>query len=177
MKSFLVTIAALVLMVNIWLVTNDLMTLNRHTNELKYIAAQASVSGAMFLNNTAYQDGSAVFDDFQVLNAIKDIVIRNMHLNDNMQPLSDSYWKNTVSVNVFIFDDLACREYKDGVFVNQYDFTFPYLFTDVDSAFSQAIATPTVCVVIDAGERPIGGGMMKFSPSVRRSGAHELVGR
>lgn len=177
MKSFIVTIAALILAVNIWLVTNDLMTMNRHTSELKFICAQASVGGALYTEDDEYENGIIKFNDDEVLKSVKDIVCKNMNLDDSQIPTSNSYWKATVEITVDIYDDVSCREYIDGVLTQETTFEYPYLHTDAETGFSQAIARPTVCVKVNAGVRPIGGGFMRLTPKIVRSAAHELVGR
>lgn len=175
MKTFFLTIASLILLVNTWLMSSDLMAYNRRCMQLKYIAEEASCAGALYMDNEAYSEMTVQFDDTEALVAVKDIIVRNMNLNSSMVPQSDSYWKSTVSITVYIFDDTGCREYRDGALIRQFSFTYPYLYTDNTTDFSQAIARPTVCVTIDAGTRHLGGGLLNLEPVAKRSGSHEVV--
>lgn len=177
MKAFIVTIATIILMTNIWLITNDLQQLKRHNEELRYVAEQASVTGSLYLDQRAYGIGYLRFDDDQSVIAIKDIVCSNMRLDDIQMPKQDSYWQDTVVIDVSLFDDESCRVYRNGTLIQEFVFDYPYLYTDLQSGFSQAITQPTVCVTVDAGTRPIGGGLFQLAPSLKRSAAHELVGR
>lgn len=177
MKTFIIGIATLVMSVQIWYMTNCVMQLNRNTKELRFAASQASVSGALYIDNDVYQDKIIKFNDDQVVAAVKDIVCKNLELDNNQVPAAVSYWRKPVEITVYVYDDVSCREYVNGTFTRETTFSYPFLHQDAATGITQAIAKPTICVMIDAGKRPIGGGIMRLSPDICRFAAHEITGR
>lgn len=136
---------------------------NYYFKELKYICEEASASGSLFLNNSEYSNGRIVFNQTECDKAIRAQIINLLRLDDSMIPKSNSYWTDTIKYKVYYFDDSNT--------------SYPYLFKDDDTFFTQVITDPTVIVTINAGKARYRIPLFKNTENFIRSAAHELKER
>lgn len=175
MKPLIITIATLLLLCAAWVTTNDINIANQQRTHLKYIAEEASVSGARHFNVTQYGYGDRVFNDEETLKAVKHIIQTNMHLDDAMIPDSHAYWQTQISYTVWIIDDVKTVQYIDGVEVTRTATDhYPVLINDPEISHGDAIVSDaSVVVKIDAGQAISRNRLIPFSMKLIRSGSYQ----
>jgi hypothetical protein len=174
-KVFITTIGTLILAATIWVLTTTMYQYNEQSDKMRWVADQAAAAGALYLDEAAAQEGMNAFVDAESLQAIKNVVCSNLHLDNNANPDTGAYVQRHVVVTAYLLDDQNCRVYRDGVLIDSYNFSYPYLLTVADTGYSHAVGHPSVVVTIDAGTRHIGGGFLQFDPVLKRSGAYEWM--
>lgn len=163
MKTFIIGIAILILSIMIFSFQHD-SNLNRHfLNELKVSCEEASVAGALFVDETEYSEGHIVFNQVESIRAIEAVIKETLYLNDDFTPKAESYWTQQVSYTAYFYDDNNT--------------TYPELFTDSDTGFTYVVKAPTVIVTINAGSAPYHLDFLKNLGTNVRSAAHTWDGR
>lgn len=163
MKPFIVGFATVLLSVFILVFNQDYRQNNYYCKELKYVAEEASASASLFTNSTDYSNGCIVFNQIEGNKAVKAQIINLLRLDNSLNPLSNSYWTDTISYKVYYFDDSNT--------------SYPFLFKDTDTLFTQVVTDPTVVVTINAGKGRYRIPLFKNTGNFIRSAAHELKRR
>jgi hypothetical protein len=163
MKPFIIGIATILLSIMVMVFNQDYRINKRHSNDLKNVADEAAVSGALFTNLDDFKEGRIVFDRTEGIKALEYKIKKSLYLDDNFNPLDESYWTEKVTYNVYFFDDSNT--------------TYPYQFVDSSTDYTFRVTQPTVIVTINAGKGRYRITAFKSSGSFTRSGAYEWKNR
>lgn len=120
---------------------------------LKYCADEASNSASLFYDEFEFSNGQKIFKDKEGIKAIENVIKNYLKTDNDLFPLSQSYWSEKISYTAYFFnDDLSCIVYKDGVKINTFNFEYPYLYTDTKLNYKKTVGQASVIVTIDAGK-------------------------
>lgn len=134
----LITGLALIIVFSIFAVfQNDNNTYLRQLEYIKYTADECAATANLYYISKDYHNGKKVFNRDECEKAIRDIIVTNLSLNDDLSPLSQSYWTDKITYNVYYYDDSNT--------------IYPFLFTDSLTGYMSSINKPTVIVTITAG--------------------------
>lgn len=158
MKQFIITTAMVILWTISTIFNQDFNMLQERFFDLKYICEDAAADASLFYDTEEYSLGRKVFNQAEGIKAIENQIKNSMHLDNNFNPLNNSYWTEKVTYKAYFYDDSNT--------------VYPYLFKDEDTMFAKAITSPTVIVTINAGQ---GRFRLPFIPRYEmiRSSAYE----
>lgn len=152
MKPLLAGIAIIIILLFMLVFQIDNYNCRLQTDFLKYCADEASNSASLMYDEIEYNRGNKIFTEEEGIKSIEKIIKYYLKTDDNLVPLSNSYWKDKITYTAYFFDDdLECRVYKDGIYDSSFNFTYPYLYTDEDLNYNKSIGTANVIVTINAG--------------------------
>ncbi|MFE5324644.1 hypothetical protein ACFQ88_38990 [Paenibacillus sp. NPDC056579] len=160
MKVFILSIV-LVLLATIMMVNSqDHNTAQRYLYDLKFVAEEAAAAAAQYYVKNQYAQGRYQFDQDKGIVAAEYVIKKNLKLDDQFVPLSNSYWQEKITYSIEFFDDLNT--------------TYPYLYQHTSGDFTLAIGDPTVVVTINAGKARY---RVLTAPSLYRTAAHTFKER
>ena len=173
MKIFITALAVIVLYTFTITFTQDYRQAQRNSYRLKYACEELSASAATFYDMEQYSEGYTVFDTDQGMRAVEDQLINLLSVDGNSDPLSDSYWVDTLHYMVYFYDDsLVMKVYTDGEFTSSKSFSYPYFHKDQWTDYNAIITSPTVVVTINAGDPIFRLKLFGNLPDVIRSASH-----
>jgi len=149
----------------------------RAQEQVKILCDDASVAGALFLDDTAYSKGLNVFDQSLSEPVIKNLITHNMRLDSNLIPLGDSFWVSEIEYWTYYFDDNnIVYVYRNGKLIKQEVFVKGTIFTEPLTDYMKIIKEPTVITTIKV-EYP--SRQLEFLnwPYIVRSSAYENLDR
>lgn len=159
MKSFIITIA-LVILFNIFCVYQfDTDIYRRQLEWLKVVAEECADSAALYYDLEAYSHGKIVYNEEEGIKAIEYILKDLLKLDDNFIPYS-GYWQDKIEYDVY--------------FIDEENYSFPYEFRDNRTGYTMYLFEPTVIVTIDAGRGRMRLPFVSASRSIRSS-AYEYL--
>lgn len=159
MKPFLIGMASFLLAAMLYSFVHD-YNLNRHAlNELRLTCEEASAAGALFIQNEDYSRGQKLFNKTESLKAIDAVMQEILKLDEDMNPVMGSYWRDTVQYSAYFYDDSNT--------------VYPYSFEDPSTGFTTLVTEPTVIVTINAGKARYAMTLLMNGPDTIRSAAHE----
>lgn len=135
----------------------------RHLQDLKVVCEEASVAGALFVDQTEFKDGRIVFNQQESIKAIEAQIQAMLKLSASLSPTSSSYWIDQIKYQAYFFDDSNT--------------TYPHSFTDTDTGYTTLIKQPTVVVTINAGKARYRLPAFKNANDNIRSSSHVWEGR
>jgi hypothetical protein len=138
MKPFIIGVAALLLSLIFYLFLHDFNMNRQAFEDLKVVCEEASVAGALFIDQEEYSEGRIVFNQAESIKAIEAVIKTMLRLDDNMMPTPESYWQEQVTYRTYFYDDSNT--------------VYPYLFVDPETGYTHLIKSPYVVVTINAGE-------------------------
>jgi len=153
MKQLIFGFAILILWTtfNVFQVDNNKYV--RYQEELKYHADECSNTAILNYDPIEYAQGNKVFDTLKANEKVKEILKLNLELDDNLQPLPNSYWQESIDYYTYFFDDTGIKKsYRNGILQEQSPFSFNFMFTEPVTGYSKLITEPTVVVTLDAGK-------------------------
>jgi len=136
MKPLIFALAITILFVGFTIYQQDHNRYIRELENLKYVADECSASGVLYFIETEYSEGRMIFNQPESKKVIEYILKHALHLDDYFYP-QDAYWTDRIEYEAYFFDES--------------NISFPYLYTDSETAFTKAIFYPTVVVKINAG--------------------------
>lgn len=136
MKPLIICVAMTILLLFFSIYQQDLNTLIRQQNSLKYIADECANSASLYYDIDNYSEGLKVFDQANGIIAIEYLLKRNLHLSEGFIASENSYWKNTIEYEVYFFDYSNSR--------------FPIMFRSRETGYEKLLIEPTVIVEIKA---------------------------
>lgn len=155
MKPLIVGLALAILYTSFMIYQQDNNQFIRALEDLKYVADECSDSASLFYNTSQFGKGKKTFNQIEGKKAIKDILKKNLNLDDTLTPLPGGYWTETIEYDVYFFDDSNT--------------TFPYLFTDPKTSYSKTLTEPTVIVTVNAGKPRFRLSFLNPSDAIRSS--------
>lgn len=155
MKNYIVT-CALILLFSMVFVFNFDMNMHRHEiNKLKFSCNELSITGSLFIDESGFSNGLIIFNQMESLKAIHHQVKALLKLDDNLIPLSNSYWSEQITYNVLFYDDSNT--------------IFPYLYIDPVTLYTKTFSAPTVVVRVNAGIPRYRLNFLNLEPQIRSS--------
>lgn len=152
MKNFIIGIAMVFIYIFILTTSFDSKMLLEKIDETKFITQEVSATGTLFIDYEDFSEGSITFKSEEGIKAIDGQIKEFMKLDEANNPLSDSYWQETINYRVYFYDDSGiCKIYDNNTLVDSFSFEYPYLHED-DFQYKKTITDPTVVVTIDAGK-------------------------
>lgn len=155
MKPFLFTLAMLLLFVVFLTYQTDHNLHVRQLERLKQVADECSSSAGLFYDEGLFSEGKTIYNQVEGEKIIDYIIKANLRLDNNFVPLSDSYWKDTVTYSVTYLDNSNT--------------TFPYNYIDPNGRFTKTIGEPAIIVIINAGKSPYRLTFLKPKDAIRTS--------
>lgn len=178
MKIFITALAVIVLYSFTITFTQDYRQAQRNSYRVKYACEELSASAATFYDREQYSEGYTVFDTDQGIEVIEDQIINLLSVDGNREPLSGSYWTDTLHYMVYFYDDsLVMKVYTDGEYTSLKSFSYPYCHTDQWTNYNAIITSPTVIVTVNAGVGRFRLKLFGNLPDVIRSASHEWEDR
>lgn len=138
MKPLIVGMAIVLLFTAFILFQQDHNKYIRELERLKFIADECSASASLFFDTVEFSEGRKVFNRTESIKALEYILKANLKLDDELKPLPNNYWRDTVKYDVYFFDEGNT--------------TFPFLFTDPKTNYVKTLVEPTVIVTINTGK-------------------------
>lgn len=163
MKPFIIGTAAILLSIIFYSFMHDYNLNKQALEDLKVVCEEASVAGALFIDNTEYGEGKIVFNLAESNKAIEAVIIAMLELDNAMNPTTATYWKEKIAYKTYFYDDSNT--------------TYPCLFSDTDTGYTTLIKAPTVVVTINAGKGRYALPILKNGGDNIRSSAHTWEGR
>ena len=124
-------------------------------------AVRGSFRAAQYILIEDYTDGKLIFNQSESTKAVEYILQKNLKLNSNLFPESNSYWQEQIHYEINFFDDSTTA--------------YPYLYEDVNKFITLTITDPTVVITINVGKPRYR--LLDNPPNVIRTAAHEWKGR
>jgi len=163
MKSFIVSIA-LILLFNIYTVFQiDSDTYRRQLERLKFVAEECADSAALYYDLEAYSQGKIIYNQDEGIKAIEYMLKTHLKLDDSLKPVS-GYWQDQIQYDVYFIDE---KNYT-------FPYEFPYEFIDARTGYKMYIFEPTVIVTIEAGRGRMRLPFLSINSSIRSS-AYEYL--
>ena len=161
MKQFIIAWALLILFAISMIFYEDNNINQEQLYKVKYVAEEAAAASAQFVDEAAFSEGKLIFNKDEGTKAAEYYIKKNLNLDNNFIPLSNSYWSSKVNYSITYFDSTNT--------------VFPVLYQDPSGLLTKTIASPTVVVRIDPGK----GRYRKFSNpiDIPRVAAHAWVER
>lgn len=163
MKTFLVSIATILICTLFQVFQVDYNLHQLHLNKLKICTESAAAAAAQYKNNVAYSNGIYQFNQAEGIKAAEHIIKKNLNVNEDFTQKPGNYWQDTVTYTIQFFDDTNT--------------TYPYTYTDAASGYTATIDEPTVIVAVSCGRARYRVPYITLIPESRRITAHEWVGR
>lgn len=163
MKPFITGVASLLLSLLFYLFLHDYNLNKQALIDLKVVCEEASVAGALFIDEAEYGEGRTVFNQTESIKAIEAIIIAMLELDDDMTPTHNTYWQDQIKYKPYFYDDSNT--------------TYPCLFEDADTGYTVLIKSPTVIVTINAGAGRYSLPMLRTNQDNIRSSSHVWEGR
>lgn len=138
MKEFLIGFAVTIVYTIIMVFSQDYSLAQQQYFKLKYVCEEVSASASLFYVKSEYANGRKVFNQAEGREIIENQIQTLLQLDDNFNPLANSYFTERVTYEAYFFDDSNT--------------TYPEVFTDPDTGYTRTIGDPTVIVTINAGE-------------------------
>ena len=152
MKQLLVGVALIIIALIMLVFQIDNYNCRLQSDFLKYCADEASNSASLLYDENEYKNGKKIFIEEEGIKCIENTIKFYLKTDDSLIPLPNSYWKDKITYTAYFFDDdLECRVYKDGIYINNFNFTYPYLYTDEELNYKKSVGTANVIVTINAG--------------------------
>jgi len=138
MKPFIIGLATffLCLIGLVW--HQDDILFQHQIHRLKWVAEEAAAAAAQYYDYEEYSQGRKIFNRVEGQKAAEYIIKDMLKLDEFFNPGPYSYWTDTISYEIFFYDDADLA-------------TGPIIYTDSDNFFTLAIGEPTVIVKINAG--------------------------
>lgn len=137
MKAFIVGWAIVILGMN-WLVYKQDSDMHQEQMmRLKNVCQESAAAAAQYYIKEDYKNGKYVFNRTEGIKAAEDVIKYNLKLDNNFNPLPNTYWRDKVTYTITFLDDSNTN--------------YPYLYTDPSGMLTHTITTPTVVVSINAG--------------------------
>ncbi len=153
MKPLLVGVALIIILLIMIVFQVDNYNYRLESNFLKYCADEASNSASLFYDEIDYSNGKKIYNEVEGLKVIEYVIENYLKTDATLVPLRSSYWKDKIQYTAYFFDDdLLCSVYKNGIKVNSFSFSYPYLYTDEDLNYKKSIGKSCVIVTINAGK-------------------------
>ena len=173
MKSFITGIA--LILISIFMLIFQIDNYNSRLNSifLKYCADEASNSALLMYDELKFKEGKKIFVEEEGIKAIENVIKNYLKTDNNLMPTSDSYWKDKITYTAYFFDDdMNCKKYINGIYTDNFNFTYPYLYEDEQLSYKKTVEKANVIVTIDAGKSTY---RMFFlvEPKIIRSSAYE----
>lgn len=137
MKTFLFSIAMIIMYIIFITYQVDNNTYIRQLDELKVLVDECAATASLYYDEEAFSKGNIIYNQKEGIKAIEYLIKYCLKLDNNFVPNDHSYWQDTIKYDVFFMDDSNT--------------SFPYLFQDSYRGYTKLITNPTVVVVIDAG--------------------------
>lgn len=179
MKPFITGIALFILLIFMVVFQSDNLNCRLETENLKYCCDEAANSAALIcytdseIRSLNYLNGEKIFNELEAIKTIEYIIQNYLKTDAELIPLNTSYWTEKINYTVYFFDDdLKCSVYTNGTKVDEFEFTYPYLFKDKDLQYLKSVGKANVIVTINAGH---GRYRLSFidSPIIIRSSGYE----
>lgn len=138
MKYLIIGVAVAVLFCYVLVYNEDHRAAQRYNNELRFVAEEAAAAAAQYFNKEQYGLGKYQFNQAEGIKAAEYVIKKNLLLDNDFNPLPESYWTEKVSYTIEFFDHLNT--------------TFPILYEHQASNYSLALGDPTVVVTLNAGK-------------------------
>lgn len=106
---------------------------------LKNTADLAAQAAGLYYDKEAHGEGYIIFDQTEGQAACEAIIKAYLHLNDDFSPMSGSYYRETVQYTLVFIDATTVA-------------SFPVIYTDPETGFTETFGSPGVAVIIDGGE-------------------------
>lgn len=146
----LITGTAIILL-NILFLTyqQDIDRYIRAETMLKAITEECAAGAALYSEKTTeHFEGKIIGNPSEMMKYVEYILKNSFNLDNNLQPISESYIKN-VNYYLYIFDDIQThRTIKNGTTIETKPLNFPYTFTDT-TGYTTQITEPSVIVTIE----------------------------
>lgn len=150
MKHFMVGCAIVFFSIFIQIYKQDSNLHQEKLFQLKFVSEEAAAAGNQFLDGEQYKEGKVVYNDKESIKAAEYFIKKNLKLNADFTPKSNSYWTEKITYKLELIDDLKIkRTYENGVLVKQENIVFPYLYDDL---ITKALSSPTVIVTVNTGK-------------------------
>lgn len=177
MKPLIITIAALLFAIGVWLSNLDMRLFERKVVDLEYTAVQTATVASQYLDQYEYGQGVHTFKRDVSMVAVKSYLENELNLDDSMTPI-DSYWTDTLDYSVYLYDDTGGYIYTQGILTSSFSISYPYLHNS-PSTGSITIIKPTIIVILDAGRMQVHNNLfgVKTATNGIRYGVYETTGR
>lgn len=162
MKPFIIGLALFFVSMVFTIFQQDYNIHQEQTYNVKFTALEAANAASQYIMVDSYKEGKLVFNQIEGTKAAEEIIKSQLKLDENMMPLTGSYWQEQVKYSLEFFDDANA--------------VFPFLYNSKQVPFSLTITNPTVVITIDAGQPRY---RVKYSnlSDVTRIAAQEWKGR
>ena len=153
MKPLISGIAMIIISLLMLIFQIDNYNCRLQTEFLKHCADEASGSASLFYDKDKFNQGSKIFIENEGIKVIEHIIKTYLKTDDNLLPTSKSYWKDKITYKAYFFDDdMNCKVYENGKYINSFNFTYPYLYTDELLNYKKTITKANVIVTVNAGK-------------------------
>ena len=159
MKTFIVSLA-LVILFNIYTVFQiDMDVYKMQLERLKHVAEECADSAALFYDTEQFSYGKIIYNQYEGEKAILYMLKSLLYCDNGLKPTA-GYWQDKILHDAYFIDDSTV--------------TFPYLFIDNITGYSKYVFEPTVIVTIEAGRGRMRLPFLSITSSVRSS-AYEHI--
>ncbi|OEF99445.1 hypothetical protein BHF71_09035 [Vulcanibacillus modesticaldus] len=138
MKAYIIGVAMFVVFISFTIFQQDYNLYQEHLYNLKFVAEESAASAAQYIDVDNYAEGKIIFNRLEGIEAAEYLIIKQLKLDKNFMPLSNSYWHERIDYRINFFDE------SNSV--------FPFLYENSENNFVLTISNPTVVITINAGE-------------------------
>lgn len=138
MKSYIIGVALFFVFMIFTTYQYDYNMHQEQVYSLKFVAEEVVAGAAQYFLIDQYINGYLVFNKEQGILAVEYILQKNLKLNSDLFPGTNSYWVQQIQYDIKFFDDSNTN--------------FPYLYEDIINSFTLTITNPTVVLTINAGK-------------------------
>ncbi|MGD9677610.1 MAG: hypothetical protein AB7V16_04460 [Vulcanibacillus sp.] len=161
MKAFIIGIALFFVFMIFTIYQYDYNFHQEQVYNLKFVAEEVAAGAAQYILIEDFTEGKLIFNQSESIKAVEYILQKNLKLNSNLFPESNSYWQEQINYEIKFFDDSNTA--------------YPYLYEDVNKFITLTITDPTVVITINAGKPRYR--LLDNPPIVISTAAHEWKGR
>ena len=122
MKPLITGVAFIILMMffNVFQVEQD--TYIRAQEHVKILCNDMAAAGVLFISEDAYALGNKEFNVSESEGILRQLIQMNMDLDEELNPLNESYWNGSIQYKTYYFDDsgfMTCNMNGEFVEMNE----------------------------------------------------------
>lgn len=153
MKPLLVGLAAMILytLFLVFQADNNLYLLK--VNEVKATADDCSAAASLYYDINEFNKGKKIYNQSEGNKVIKYLIKNNLCVNDELKPIENTYWQDTLDYYVAYIDDSEyITRYHNQKMIRKSPFKYGDLYQDDTANYNKVITEPMIIVTIDAGQ-------------------------
>lgn len=153
MKPLIAGISLIIIILIMLVFQADNYNYRLQSNFLKFCADEASNSASLFYDEDKFRSGQKIFNEEEGIKSIENVIKNYLKTDNTLSPLKESYWTDNISYTAYFFNDnLLCSVYENGIKTDSFNFTYPYLYDDIQLHYKKSVAKASVIVTINAGK-------------------------